>query len=254
MTRLPPLDAHAHVDVDLSPGDAAALPAVIFAMTRSLDEARLATARTDDRLIWGVGCHPGVASAQAEFDPDEFSALIAQRPLVGELGLDGTSVVPLEVQRTTLRAALGHLQETPRLISLHSHRAQRDLLTELERTPTPGVILHWWTGSADLTRTAVDLGCYFSVNAAMVMRPRAIDGVPADRLLTETDHPYGDRRSPLPRVPGGVEPVEAALARREATSETAIRRLVWRNLRDLTRSVGVGSLLPRAARGAMASV
>ena len=40
----------------------------------------------------------------------------------------------------------------------------------LEAGSPPGIILHWWLGDAQQTRRAVDLGCYFSVNASSVRR------------------------------------------------------------------------------------
>ena len=102
------------------------------------------------------------------FHRTTFARLLQNAPLVGELGLDGASSVPMTLQRNNLRAALQELSSQPRLVSLHSHRAHMPLLDELEQNPARGVILHWWLGSPSETRRAISLGCYFSVNAAML--------------------------------------------------------------------------------------
>jgi TatD DNase family protein len=246
--RLPPLDTHAHIDPVIPRSDLEALSAVIFAMTRSLAEATAVQARDDPHVLWAVGCHPGVAEAQEAFDGPQFAELLESAAVVGELGLDGTSVVPMPRQREVLQTALRELAARPRIVSLHSHRAHGPLLDEIARTPVSGLILHWWLGSAAQTRRAVELGCYFSINAAMFTRQGALGEIPPDRILTETDHPYGDRKGPSPRFPGHVEPVEAALARRWGIDESEARVRVWQNFFRLLSSTGSARLLPRAIR------
>lgn len=246
--RLPPLDTHAHIDPATPRSDLEGLSAVIFAMTRSLAEATRVQGRDDSHVLWAVGCHPGVSAAQEAFDGAQFADLLRTAAAVGELGLDGTSVVPLARQREVLQVALGELAAQPRIVSLHSHRAHGPLLEELVKTPAPGLILHWWLGSAAQTRRAVDQGCYFSVNAAMVTRQGALEGIPPERILTETDHPYGDRKGPSPRLPGRVEPVEAALASRWGIDESQARIRVWQNFSHLLSETGSARLLPRPVR------
>jgi TatD DNase family protein len=54
-------------------------------------------------------------------------------------------------------------------------------------------VLHWFTGTAAEARRAVNLGCYFSINAEMLRSPKhraLVAGLPIDRLLTETDGPF----------------------------------------------------------------
>src|SRR5699024_12477646 len=89
MTRsiLPALDAHAHIAPDVTPAQIAALgQSVVFAMTRSLDEARQVRNRRDPALVWGVGVHPGVAAERAAWDSKEFTDLLGSFALVGEIG------------------------------------------------------------------------------------------------------------------------------------------------------------------------
>lgn len=254
MNGLPSLDLHAHVDPDISPNDLEDLGGIIFAVTRSLAEAKLALRRHDLTTIWGVGCHPGVAAAQADFSKSMFSELVDHTPFVGELGLDGKSRVPLALQRSTLRSALEVLAEKPRIVSLHSYAATEMLIDELEATPVKGIVLHWWLGSSSLTERASRLGCYFSMNGSSTRKARMMADIPTDRLLAETDHPFGDRRSRSERAPGRVGDVERAVASREGLTITEARLLMWRNLDRLVQDVNCAGLFPRKVRSILAAI
>ncbi len=83
MKALPPLDLHAHVDTGIEAAELTALRAIVFAVTRSLDEAEQALKRSDRTTIWGVGCHPGLVGVQKAFDPKRFQALAEVTSLRG---------------------------------------------------------------------------------------------------------------------------------------------------------------------------
>ena len=53
MKALLPLDLHAHVDTSIGASELSALQAIVFAVTRSLDEAEQALKRSDRTTIWG---------------------------------------------------------------------------------------------------------------------------------------------------------------------------------------------------------
>jgi TatD DNase family protein len=247
MSERPSLDLHAHVDPSIDPRELSSL-GVIFAATRTLDEADIATRRRDEHTIWGVGCHPGLVGAHRAFDPDRFADLITRTAFVSEVGLDGKSRVPLTTQKATLDAVLTLVQKTPRIISLHSYQATRQILEALASRPIRGAILHWWLGDEAQTRRAVELGCYFSVNASSVRRTELLSLIPPNRLLTETDHPFGDRRGGQMARPGLVKTVERELARQLGTSASAVRIAMWANLASLVSETRCGQLLPRAVR------
>ncbi len=252
MRRLPPIDAHAHIDVGIDSAEIRRLGAFVIAMTRSLDEGDRATRRHDELAIWGIGCHPGLKKAQDGFDAGRFEELLARTAVAGELGLDGKSRVSMEQQLDTLSKALDILGRTPRLTSLHSFAAVEQLLELLEMRSSPGIILHWWQGDAQQTQRAVELGCYFSVNASSSRRKDVVACIPLDRLLTETDHPFGDRRS-RPQRPGNVEDVEAAIGTLHGMRTNEVRRLMWSNLRRLIMDTGCSAVLPSDVRVALAA-
>jgi TatD DNase family protein len=251
---LPSIDLHAHVDVTIDPAELTAINAVVFAVTRSLDEADTALRRRDRRTIWGIGCHPGLVGSQRAFSPDRFRGQLALTPFVGELGLDGKSRVPIAVQRHTLASALSVLHDTPRIMSLHSYAATAELLDVLADYQPRGLVLHWWLGTPEQTARAVTMGCYFSINSASVRRTDLLDVIPLERLLPETDHPFGDRGRRGTRRPGYVADVETAIARRHGVAVESVRVDMWRNLHELVAELGVASMFPAEVRALLASL
>ena len=253
MMAPPPLDLHAHVDTGIMPAELTALQAIVFAVTRSLDEAEQALERSDVTAVWGVGCHPGRIGAQKTFDAERFRALAEATAYVGELGLDGASRVPLEMQRQTLTSALEALRQAPRITSLHSYRATSTILDVIAGCPQPGLILHWWLGNQSETARAVEMGCYFSVNRSSVRRSDLLAQIPLDRVLPETDHPFGNKGRGRQR-PGDVGPVEAALAAAHGVSRSEIRWRTWRTLASIVRETRTGRLLPMPIRRQLAVI
>jgi TatD DNase family protein len=102
------------------------------------------------------------------------------------------------------------------------------------------VVLHWFTGSKAEARRAAELGCYFSVNAAMFRNDRGRDLVatlPSDRLLTETDAPFtriGDRSTEPVDVKAAVE----SLATTRHMTPKDLTQTIQSNLRCLLEGAG----------------
>lgn len=252
--RLPPLDLHAHINPKTHPADLERLGAVVFAATRSLDEYESVQGRRDQVTVWGVGCHPGVAQAQQEFDVERFGSLLASTAFVSEIGLDSRSKTPLDEQARVFASILSALRRAPRIASIHSAGVAGRVLDALEHTPIKGAVLHWWRGDESQTRRAIELGCWFSVNAAGTNYPNDIALIPFERILTETDHPSGDRSSASPRQPGAVDDVEQALSRVYDVDSSVIREQIWKNLVGLVEETNVHGLFPPAVQRMVAYV
>ena len=234
------LDAHAHLDPARTSDELKDLGAVL-AMTLSLNDAALVIGRKEPYIIWGVGCHPRKLKAQEEFDADQFGELAERTVVVGEIGLDAGSRVPLEKQLRTFRRILAIIAELPRVVSIHSYRATGLVLKELRRRPVAVPILHWWTGTVEETREAVALGCYFSVHSAVARHARFRTAVPPERALIESDH---GRADPPAAIPCRIEWVEYLLVPQLRRSREAVRRLAWQNLNEIIRETGTQHLLP----------
>ncbi|QSZ51124.1 hypothetical protein AYX22_17890 [Arthrobacter sp. D5-1] len=156
-------------------------------------------------------------------------------------------------QDRVFRSILTQLQETPRILSVHSAGAAGRTIDALEAVRVKGVVLHWWRGTEAQTKRALDLGCRFSVNAANMQRANELAMIPLDRLLVETDHPSGNRHSSSPRQPGAIAEVEIALAMLHGTTAENIRQQTWVNFSYLVDEVKVLSMLPKAVRNMIAA-
>ena len=250
METLPPLDAHAHLDPDRTSEELAASGAVL-AMTLSLDEAALVIDRYEPQITWGVGCHPRKLKPQESFDVERFGELAERTAIVGEIGLDTGSRVPLELQLQTFRQALAVVAELPRLVSIHSYRATGLVIEELRRRPVAVPVLHWWTGSAEETQEAVSLGCYFSIHSAVARHSKFRTRVPPERVLIESDHGY---RDPPAAIPCRVEWVEHLVGQQLGLDVKDVRRLAWRNLATIIHETGTRRLLPEPLAAILAEV
>jgi len=241
MTRsiLPALDAHAHIAPDVTPAQIAALgQSVVFAMTRSLDEAGQVRNRRDPALVWGVGVHPGVAAARAAWDSKEFTDLLGSFALVGEIGLDrrGGDLVR---QRAIFKEVLSIVRSEPVLVSIHSSGAVTEVVEHLHDGNMRGAILHWFNGDAtDITR-AIEADAYFSVNAAMA--EDQIRLLPPERVLCETDYPARKIRA---RKPADTQRIELLLSRVWNETPEEVRARTWWNLRTLSEQSGAIERLP----------
>ena len=225
--RLPTLDCHAHIAPDVTHSQLATLGhSHVFAVTRSLSEARLVMNRDDRGLTWGIGVHPAVATARAEYNPEVFRQLLPQFALVGEVGLDrrGTR----DEQERILGDVLGACDGKSVMISIHSTGRTREVLDLVKQRPHPGVILHWFLGTSSELTEAVRLGTFFSVNSAM--GDALLTAMPRDRVLPETDFPARPVRA---RTPGETTALEKRLATLWRISVQETRHQLWTNLKRL---------------------
>jgi TatD DNase family protein len=102
--------------------------------------------------------------------------------------------------------------------------------------PTRGrVVLHWFTGTKAEAKRAVDLGCYFSVNAEMLAnekRAAITKTLPLHRVLTETDGPF-TKTGGHPATPSDVGAAVEGLARLYGISPSDMSATILGNLKGL---------------------
>lgn len=250
---LPPLDCHAHVDTTIPPAMLRELRAIVVAVTREPAEWNAALGRRDPSTLWAVGAHPAVAAALRDFDATRFREAISQATFVGEVGLDARAKVDRERQRHVFDAVLDALANEPRPVTIHSTAATGAVLSALRSRAVSAPILHWWRGTAAETAAAVELGCFFSINAHEISSPRVLDHVPRQRVLTETDFPHARRYDRGSTTPGGMDAIEAHLEARWDTDRLGVRRQLWRNFGTTLVETDVLGRMPRAVLGALAS-
>jgi TatD DNase family protein len=193
-----------------------------------------------------LGLHPQLAAERAG-EISLWEEYLPEARYVGEVGLDaGPRFYPsFDLQRTIFTRILQKSAESgSKILSVHSVRSAKNVLDLIEQyfpSERGRVVLHWFTGSKSEARRASDLGCYFSINAAMMQSDRGRDlilSLPSERLLTETDAPFtqSEGRKTVVTDVGATVTALAGLAKVEATEMAGAIRS---NLRALLSAVGI---------------
>lgn len=144
-----------------------------------------------------LGLHPLLA-AESKSEVTLFKRLINQTSYIGEIGLDFSKegLATKDEQVVVLRELLSAIRGKKKIVSVHSRRAEKELLALLSEYEIKNVIFHWYSGPVDLIPAILAQGYYFSVNEAMCLSKNGraiIEKIPRERLLTETDAPYNER-------------------------------------------------------------
>lgn len=187
-----------------------------------------------------LGLHPQLVAERAG-ELGLWEQYLDDARYVGEVGLDAGPRFfrSLDLQRQVFTRVLQSCAERGgKVLTVHSVRAARAVLDLIEAHLPPNrgrVVLHWFTGTASEARRAVDLGCYFSINAEMLRSDRhrgLVERLPLDRLLTETDGPFTkvDGRVARPR---DVAHTVSALAQVRRTQPPAMAAAITANLKTL---------------------
>jgi TatD DNase family protein len=252
-------DAHNHLqDAWLAPHTAqivrdlqqARVARVVVNGTCQADWADVAAlARAHPVVLPSFGLHPWDVGNATPTWRDDLQRALDRTPgaAIGEIGLDrwilerarpddprlaGLRRAPIEEQLAAFTWQLELAAQRNLPASVHCLDAWGELHHSLRtaRRPACGFLLHAYGGSAELAREFVPLGAYFSFNGSFLAERHAAKrtvfaGLPADRVLAETDAPAmpppeTHRPYPLPGLtdgtilnhPANVAAVTAALA------------------------------------------
>lgn len=183
-----------------------------------------------------LGLHPQIAH-QRSHELELFDALLPDAKYVGEIGLDGGKGFKdhWEVQLKVFRHILNTVNRAGgRIMTIHSRASAAAVLDEL--TGVDGVpILHWFTGTPNQLKRAIDIGCWFSVGPAMLntKRGRELTSIiPMDRILTETDGPFAKHLT-KPLFPWNVDLATKQLAQIWKCGEIEATATVMTNFKQL---------------------
>jgi len=219
---------------------------VILAAEDDAEVARAATVLAAwPECRFAVGVHPHHAHLFAS-DPEAAARAVAGRldalpaaRAVGEIGLDyHYDFSPRELQhavfRAQIRLALG--RDLP--IVIHTREAEDDTLRILAEEGGGRLrgVFHCFTGDAAAAARALATGFFLSIPGVVTFPKaeslrQALPGLPADRLLVETDSPY---LAPIPHrgkrnEPAYVAKVVEQLATAAGVSPSAIGEATDRN-------------------------
>ena len=144
-----------------------------------------------------LGLHPLLA-ADKQNELQIFKNNIEKTSYIGEIGLDfsKSGISTKEIQISVLRKILSDLKGKKKIVSVHSRKAERELLDLLCEYDIKNVIFHWYSGPIGLIPSILSCGYYFSINESMTLSEngqKIIENIPKTRILTETDAPYNSK-------------------------------------------------------------
>ena len=164
------------------------------------DQVSVEIAEHHDAVYAAVGVHPHDAK---DCDDDRIAQLrdLAQSPKVvaiGESGLDFHYMhSPRDAQENSLRRHLGLAAELGKPIVIHCRDAEERIAAIVRETgmPSPGGVIHCFTGDAAAAREFLALGFHISFSGILTFKNaktirEAASIVPDDRVMVETDAPY----------------------------------------------------------------
>lgn len=243
------VDFHCHLDLypDFVSAVQSAEQAAVYTLTVTTTPKawpRNQEVTTSTRYVRAaLGLHPQLVHERAH-EISLWDQYLPEARYIGEVGIDAgpRHYRSLDAQKEVF----GHVLQKcalhgDKILSIHSVRAAKialDLL-ELHLLPSRGkAVLHWFSGSASEAQHAIELGCYFSINSAMLLneRGRRITAVlPTDRILTETDGPFttvNDR----PACPSDVAQTVEMIAALRKHSIEEVKLRVAQNLKGLLKT------------------
>jgi TatD DNase family protein len=240
------VDFHCHLDLFHDPASAireaddAGIYTLTVTTTPQAWPRNHELTRNTKHVRAGLGLHPQlIAERSAEISLWE--EYLPQARYVGEVGLDAgpQHFRSLDRQEEVFTHVLRKCAEARgKVLSVHSVRTAKRVLDLIELylpAKSSSAVLHWFTGSTSEARRAVELGCYFSVNAAMLGNHRGrklVSSLPSNRLLTETDAPF-TRFNNRSTVPTDVKATVDELAALRVQTPEAMSQIILSNLRTL---------------------
>ena len=224
------IDSHCHLNYDglaerqeevLAAARARGVEGFLNISTRQSEWDAVVGAAERHPDVWAsIGVHPHEADAH----PDLGAAALVEAAAhprviaIGECGLDYYyDKSGRAAQRERFATHIEASRTTGLPLVVHTRDAEGDTAEMLTRAVDKGGggvtgVLHCFTGSAALARTALDLGFYISLSGIVTFKnARELQAVaktiPRDRLLVETDAPF---LAPVPHRGKTCEPAFVA--------------------------------------------
>ncbi len=194
------IDTHCHIDMYPNPMDivneSERLGIITIGMTNLPSHFIMGYPhlRSSKKTRLALGMHPLMAEKHYEELP-LFYECIDKTSYIGEVGLDFSrnGFNTKEIQIDTFKKILEIVGNKPKILSIHSRKAENKVLQLLKDYKIKNAIFHWYSGEVKLIDHIVNKGYYFSINTAMINSKsgrRIIEEIPKEYILTESDGPY----------------------------------------------------------------
>ncbi|OPJ55066.1 TatD family hydrolase [Alkalithermobacter paradoxus] len=153
-----------------------------------------------DFIYASVGVHPHDAKDINEDTINLLRELSKNEKVVaiGEIGLDYYyDNSPRDIQKKWFKRQIELANELKLPIIVHDRDAHKDTMDIIKNTKSEdiGCVLHCYSGSADLAKEYVKMGCFISIAGPATFKnnvktTQVIKEIPLEYLLIETDSPY----------------------------------------------------------------
>jgi len=240
------IDTHCHIDMYMDPleiiKESETKGIITIAMTNlpSHFEMGFPFVRQTKKVRLALGMHP----LYAEHHLKEFNGFqkhLSKTSYIGEIGLDFSreGFSTKEIQIESFRRILKEIRGKKKIISIHSRRAEDEILKMLIENNTQNAIFHWYSGPLGLIDKIVENGYYFSINQSMILSKsgqQIINRIPLSNLLTESDGPfikYNNREN----RPSDIALVIEYLSKKNNLSSILIEEQISQNFKKLLNGI-----------------
>lgn len=203
-------DSHAHYDDEEFDGDREELLAsfgehgigTVINVGANLAGSEATVKLTEQYpFIYGaVGVHPSEVEELAEEGMERLRKLCGHEKIVavGEIGLDYHYPEPAaSVQKEWFVRQLALAREVKLPVIIHSREAAKDTLDIMQANHAEeiGGVVHCFSYAKEMAREYLNMGFYFGIGGVITFANakklrEAVQYIPLDRILLETDSPY----------------------------------------------------------------
>ncbi|NJB83589.1 Qat anti-phage system TatD family nuclease QatD [Wenyingzhuangia aestuarii] len=194
------IDTHCHVDLYPNPksliNDLERDGILTIGMTNLPSHFKMGYPHVKNlkKIRLALGLHPLLASNHFQELP-LFMKYLDYTSYIGEVGLDFSKdgINTKNIQLDSFEKILQVVSSKQKILSIHSRKAEKEVLMMLRKHKIKNAIFHWYTGGLKLIDEIVESGYYFSINTSMIKSingQKIISRIPKEKILTETDGPF----------------------------------------------------------------
>jgi TatD DNase family protein len=149
-----------------------------------------------------VGVHPCNVNQEGIYSSQQILSIIQQNPKIigiGETGLDyyhDTSFIKKQQDSFIEHIKSSQQSQLPTIIhNRNSDKDMADILQSEQKNKSFPALIHCFSSTKSLAKTALDLGMYISISGIVTFKnakelQELVKFIPLDRILVETDSPY----------------------------------------------------------------
>lgn len=187
-----------------------------------------------------LGFHPDMVG-EYNFSKEEFEEGLKNTRYIGEVGLDfsGSNKQFKKDQIEIFQEVTSPKYNKGNIYSIHSRKAEAEVLEILKRNNVKSAIFHWYTGGKKILKDITASGYFLSVNHKMLASKSGreiIQNIPRSQLLFETDGPFArkDKKIVFPHDLKGIyEDFEMIIPDFEKLVFSNFKRLLFQKDIDL---------------------